>query len=261
MDVTIDDLLDAQTILGVEVTVIDQLAELRRRANGGVLSLDSWRSEDHALRSELPAITSTDLDSLCKTVTAEAVGDEGTDAHWVLLRRLRALQPPPSDQELRDSLLATIAKLRKRTSIIEEDALLSHLERTYRLLPGLDKVTGLPWSAIAAHRVIDDPLLGPVPQPVVLARKRARQQATAEELEQAKCLAYDRSPADRKLWETLEEQGFGAMIRLPRLLLDAAGDDLKHADVVRTVHGLLRDPLTQAVLREQTASGWPPEYA
>ncbi|NED58713.1 hypothetical protein G3I24_48490 [Micromonospora aurantiaca] len=169
--------------------------------------------------------------------------------------------PAPDNAELRQRL-TRLADLRKELDAEVQASLDKDRERILRWLreegdDDRDLVTMLPWSFIAQFRMVDEPKLGPLPQPINAARKRALEQATAEQVGEARAMGGQRVDA---LAAASSDMALYALTRLPKLLIEADPDDPKAAALPQAMRDLWDNPATQRALRRETADGWPPEY-
>ncbi|MEH0936769.1 hypothetical protein [Micromonospora psammae] len=252
-------LIEAKTLFGWPIEAADEMVALKQLTNTDAIKLSDWRERDREIRASLPPLPEDAKKALDQAVDEIVGGDRYDDeAAKLLLRRLTAINhPAPDNAGLRKDLVE-LAELLK-TYPKHHLAIQQRRQRIIRWLreeDDRDPVTMLPWSFIARFRTVDDPELGPVPQPVMAARKRALEQATAEQIADAQAMGGQRVDslpvsADLTLY---------ALTRFPKLLIEADTDDPEAAELPQPIRDLWNNPATQRALRRETANGWPPEY-
>lgn len=253
--------MDADTLFGWPVESIDKLIGLREQANGGGLPIAAWRSQDKALREQLPSLSEEEhklLDQLSEDIiTTRAYRDERGK---LLLSRLNAIRhPAPDNAKLRDELAELARWAQERPE--HREALSEERARIVGWLLGdeeeRDPLTMLPWSFVARFRAVDDPVLGPIPQPLTEARRLAVEQATAEQWADARAVGGQRVDPLAAASASLT---LHALTRFPKLVVEGAAGGNDVAESAKTVRRLWASPAIQLLLRQETSEGWPPEF-
>jgi hypothetical protein len=261
------DALAADELWGWPVTVLDRLREFRWQAWEGEISLEEWRERDASSRAGLPVL---DLDQIkqfqdrwIEEWVHNITWDSDEDGSDRLMGRLTALlAPAPTDERLWDELGEACRALagpkgerrlaeayrRKRARIAEW---------LTRPGSGIDPVTGLPWAQVIRYRVLEEAGVGPVPQYVELARKRAEDNAPVEDRQRAEMV---RETADwRRLAVPMAELHAIQITWMPRLLRDAAEDDADLQPLLADLRRIWTNPAVQRLLLGETSRGWPVE--
>ncbi|WP_143728442.1 hypothetical protein [Micromonospora cremea] len=255
--------VDAEILFGWPVEAIDELAALSRQAHAGSISIGDWRSRDREMRAQLPPLSDHDRKSVAdlKRELIRSGGYESDDGDRLFSRLHAMITPAPDNAKLRQRL-TRVADLRKESDAEMQASLDKGRERILRWLreegdDDRDPVTMLPWSFIAQFRVVDEPKLGPLPQPINAARKRALERATVEQVAEARAMSGQRVDA---LAAASSNMALYALTLFPKLLIEADPDDPKAAELPHAMRDLWDNPATQRALRRETADGWPPEY-
>ncbi|RAN94820.1 hypothetical protein LAH08_05707 [Micromonospora noduli] len=171
------------------------------------------------------------------------------------------VSPAPDNAELRQQL-SRFAALSREFDAEGRAMLEEERQRVIRWLReeddgDRDPKTMLPWSFIAKFRVVEEPELGPVPQPVNAARKQAMGRATAEQMADALAMGGQRAEG---LAEVSSDMMLYALTRFPKLVIQSAKDNAdvtQHAQMLRSIW---TSPEVQQLLREETSREWPQEY-
>lgn len=255
----LDEALAADKLWGWPVDVLDQLADLRKRAWRDELSLEEWREQDAARRSGLPAVDTKEVQALYVGWLMD--GSLDTEAGGQLGQRLTALTTgAPSDEDLWQSFERLTEDLddRRRDRQLNK-TFLKHRDRIVAWLTrpggGVDPATGLPWSQIVHHRVVDDPELGSVPQYIGSARQVALR-GLSDEARQRADLIRDKSSA-YDLGTAIADLQQERLTWLPRRLQEAAaGGDDEVRQLSRDLLRIWAHPKVQDLLMAETSQGW-----
>ncbi|MGW4521134.1 hypothetical protein [Amycolatopsis sp. NPDC004378] len=252
--------LTADELWGWPVEVLDQLWQLRSRAQHGELSLEQWREQDAALRPGHPRVDVEEVSEFRLSCLMDLPADVPRDARDRLLHRMMVLTvPAPTDEDLWQELAEIVESMSdpdfRRADLQRKLGARRDTVRSWLARPGsgVDMLSGLPWATIARYRVVEDPVLGPVPQYVDSARKMALSEASEDERRRAALFVDDR---DRRMDEAMADFNRAGLLGLVDLLKDAAvGDDELKPAFAKQVD-IWRDPLVQGLLMRETSHGW-----
>jgi len=255
--------VDAKILFGWPVESTDKLVDLSRQAHADAISIADWRSRDRELRAHLPPLSDDDTKSVddLKSEIIRACAYESEDSNRLLGRLGAMIRPAPDNAELRKQLAMLTDWLREFDGE-GQTAIGKQRERIVRWLreeddDDRDTLTMLPWSLIARFRIIDDPDLGPVPKTIMAARKRALNQATEDQVTEARSMGGEGVDT---LSTALSAALQSMYTHFPKLLIHADPDEPGAAELAQSMRDLWNNPTTQRILRRETANGWPPEY-
>jgi hypothetical protein len=260
--VDLTDAVAADELWGWPVELLDRLRELRVRATNGSLSLDEWREQDASLRAGHPAVDMQEVLQFQDDFIVNTWLKDKNELNDQLLDRLGSLTgAPPSDEELWEELKSAQEALtapRKQDSRMvrvyqaQRDRIIGWLTRPGG---GIDPVTGLAWSQIERYRIVNDPVLGPVPQYIHSARQHGLRDASPEDQDRAELIRATIEP--RHFAAILGDLNQHQLTWLPKLLAAEAERDETMRPLLADLLRVWSDPRTQQILVQETSREWP----